>query len=86
MAAPFTTYGAMAAAMVIAGAVQTIPAHAQTAAPPPRDDGDPPTGTITGPRGAAPGAEPTDRVGGPAVKRSQERREAPSDDDRDDTD
>ncbi|PPQ35711.1 hypothetical protein SAMN06265338_101107 [Rhodoblastus acidophilus] len=85
MAAPFTTYGAMAAAMVIAGAVQTLPAQAQTAAPP-RDDVDPPTGTITGPRGAAPSAEPTDRGGGPALKRSQERREAPSSGDRDDTD
>jgi len=86
MAAPFTTYGAMAAAMVIAGAVQTLSAQAQTAAPPPRDDVDPPTGTITGPRVSPPSAEPTDRGGGPALKRSQERREAPSSGDRDDTD
>lgn len=84
MAAPFMTYGAMAAALVIAGAAQ-----AQTAAPPPRDDVDPPTGTITGPRGTPPSAEPTDRgggPGGPAVKRSQERREVPSNSDRNDSD
>jgi len=58
------------AAALAAGAVQ--------AQSPGRSDPDPPTGSIRGPSGAPPSAEPTDRgggPGGPAIKRSQERGE-----------